>query len=506
MGPAARTPVLVGVGQVVARPDEAVELVDRQEPVALMARALEAAAADCGGGDAGRRLLERADALRVVQPVSWRYLNPGAAVAGRLALAPAELAQGPIGGNTPLAMAAEAAADIAAGRAEVVLVVGGESLWTRLAARRSTDRPVLPWTTQPAGTPEPRSLGPDRAPVTELEAARGLDRPTSVYPLFENALRAAAGETVADHQARVAALWARFSAVAATNPYAWSRQVRTAEEIATPGPDNRWVSFPYPKLMNANDRVDQAAALVLCSADAARAAGVPAERWVFPVAAAEAHDHWFLTHRLRLDASPALRAVGTAAVAGAGAGIDDVAHLDLYSCFPSAVQIAAAELGLDADDPGRPLTVTGGLAFAGGPVNNYTTHAVATLAGRLREDPAALGLTTGVGWYLTKHAAVVWSATPPAQGFARHDVQAAVDALPQRAPAGSFEGDGTVETYSVVCGRDGEPERAVVAVLTPDARRTWGTVEDPVTLAELMAEEGCGRKVRLRADGRADLR
>ena len=181
----------------------------------------------------------------------------------------------------------------------MALVTGAECIATRLAARRDPDRPVLAWTTQPDATAAPVVLGTDRAPVTDVELARGLDRPLRVFPLFENALRAAGGESIDEHQAKVSELWARFSEVAAANPFAWSRRARTAEEIRTVGPDNRMVAFPYPKLMNANDRVDHGAAMVLCSAAAARAAGVPEDRWVFPVSGADAHDHWFLSHRAR---------------------------------------------------------------------------------------------------------------------------------------------------------------------------------------------------------------
>ncbi len=101
------------------------------------------------------------------------------------------------------------------------------------------------------------------------------------------------------------------------------------------------VSFPYPKLMNANDWVDQGAAFILCSVRAAREAGVPEDRWVFPVAGADALDHWFLSERDDLRSSPAIRLAGSRALSMAGIGIDDVAHVDLYSCFPCAVQIAA---------------------------------------------------------------------------------------------------------------------------------------------------------------------
>ena len=185
-------------------------------------------------------------------------------------------------------------------------------------------------------------------------------------------------------------MWARFSEVAAVNPYAWSPRTRTAEELRTIGPANRMVAFPYPKLFNANDRVDQGAALILCSVEAARSAGVPEDRWVFPLSGADASDHWFLSHRHDLHSSPAIRLAGAGALRLAGVGVDDIAHLDLYSCFPCAVQIAAHELGIAVDDPDRPLTVTGGLGFAGGPGNNYVSHAIAV--GNHKSLPAQICL------------------------------------------------------------------------------------------------------------------
>ena len=212
------------------------------------------------------------------------------------------------------------------------------------------------------------------------------------------------------------------------------------------------ISFPYPKLLNANDRVDQGAALILCSVEAARSAGVPEDRWVFPLSGADAHDHWFLSHRRDLSSSPAIRLAGERALRLAGLGIDDVAHIDLYSCFPCAVQIAANELGLSTTDPGRPLTVTGGLGFAGGPGNNYVTHSIATMADRLRRHPGSVGLVTGLGWYVTKHAVGTWSTVPPTHGFAFDSPQDEVDGLPQRVPASDYEGDAVVETYTVIHG------------------------------------------------------
>jgi acetyl-CoA C-acetyltransferase len=501
-----RTPVLVGVGQVTERPDPARPIIERDEPVELMARALRSAAVDCGGSGAGERLLHQARSLRIMVPLSWRYVNPGLLVAARLGLAPAELALTAIGGNNPQTVVNLTAQAIAAGDLDVALLAGAECIFTRVAAQRDPGRPILPWTSQPPETPEPVRLGVDRAAVTEVELASGLDRPINVYPLFENALRFSAGEDIAAHQKRVSEMWARFSDVAADNPYAWFRERRTALELRTVGPENRMIGFPYPKLFNANDRVDQGAALILCSVEAARSAGVPEEQWVFPLSGADAHDHWFLSHRNDLHSSPAIRLAGQSALRLAGVDVDDIAHIDLYSCFPSAVQIAAHELGLAIDDADRPLTVTGGLGFAGGPGNNYVSHSIATMADRLRRHPGSVGLVTGLGWYVTKHAVGTWSTSPPTHGFAYDSPQAEVDALPQRMPAADFVGDAIVETYTVIHGRTGEPERAIVALLTPEGARAWGTLTDSETLTGLEEEEGCGRMARVHPDGRVELR
>ena len=524
------TPVLVGVGQVTDRPDGSGErlLADRPEPIDLMVEAVRAAIEDCDGarpGDhapSGRALVHRAQSLRVANPLSWHYLNPGAAVAGELGIEPAELMVTTSGGNNPQAMVNATALAIGRGDLDVAVLVGADCVYTQTAVHRHPDRPMLPWTVQPADVARPTVFGNDRRGTTDAEEERGLDLPIHVYPLFENAIRARAGRTLDEHRRHLGGLWSRFSDVAADNPHAWLRTPRTPEEIITPSEANRMIAYPYTKLLTANMQVDQGAALIMCSAGAARSAGVPEDRWVFPLAGADADDHWFLSHRLDFHSSPAIRLSGGSALALAGSSIDDMAHLDLYSCFPSAVQTAAAELGLPEDGPGRPLTVTGGLTFAGGPGNNYGTHAVASMVDVLRADPGSRGLVTGLGWYQTKHSVGLYGTRPgrPAAspvlpggsavesvpGFAWADPQAAVGALPQCSPDADARGEVTVETYSVSFGRDGTPERAVVACRTPEGRRAWATVTDSDHLALLITEEGCGRLGTLRDNGEVDLR
>ncbi len=509
--------MLVGVGQATNRPDPAVVPTDRPQPLDLMARAVVAAAEDCDGvapGSAakvGRALLERAQSLRVIASFGWHPINPGVLLAERLGIAPQELMLTSTGGNTPQQLVHHGAVAIANGELDVIVVCGAEAMYTRSLAQRSVEHGALTWESQSAETtPLPVSFGPpDRNPSTELEAARGMVLPIHAYPLIENAIRADRGWSLDEHRARLGALWATASTVASTNPYAWITEPKSAEEITTPSPQNRMVSFPYTKLLVANLPVDQGAAYILCSVEAAEAAGVDKDRWIFPLSGADANDHWFMSHREHLHRSPAIRLAGKAAFEGAEVIADELAAVDLYSCFPAVVEMAGHELGIAIDQPERPVTVTGGLTFFGGPGNNYVTHSIAQMAHRLRELPGACGLVSGLGWFATKHSIGIYGSRPPRHegrdGFRWRDVQAEVDALPQSRVSSSYEGPCQVETYTITYDRFENPERAIIVAQAPDGVRVWGNITDADTLVGLSEVELCGREATIGADGIVDL-
>jgi acetyl-CoA C-acetyltransferase len=496
MTSAPRNPAVAGCGEI------AQHVGDGSTPLGPLDLMVEAARR--AGADAGGRLLERVEVVASVMSISLRHPDPGGLLAGRLGLSGVRTLQTRIGGNLPQRLLNDLGAEIAAGRLDVALVAGVEALHSRRKsvdqAKREADLPP-----PPSGEPAPL-VGDDRPGHTADEAAHQASIPTQLYPLFEAALRAAAGRSVDEHQRHVSELWARFAATAATRPVAWAQKAWSAEEIRTPGPGNRMVTFPYPKLMCANIFVDQAAAVLLCSPEAARAAGVPDDRLVHLHAGADGADRQFVTERWSLADSPGIRAVTGGALAGAGIGVDDIARFDLYSCFPSAVQMAMKELGL-AGLPGgddRPVTLTGGLSFFGGPGNNYVTHSVAAMVDACRADPGSLGVVTGVGYYLTKHSAGVYSTRPPERGFVRVDpaaTAAKVDAAPARVPAGAYAGPATVEAATVQYGREGDPALAVLATLTPDGRRALATSTDPSAMTSMTTDEWAGRAVELTTDG-----
>ncbi len=482
-----RTPVLVGAGQFVQRPEK---LEEALEPAAMMAEAVSAAATDSGAS----ALVERAGLIVAVKG-AWSYPDPARLVADRLGASRATTALTGDGGNTPQSVINLLAREIAAGDLDVGVLVGAEAIWSRRRMRAAgMDRSV---TRQAPGARPDRTVGSQVPMSSDNERSRGFEMPVHFYPTFESALRHARGETLDGHRARISELWSRFNAVAVNNPFAWSRRPMTAEEIRTPSSDNRMVGFPYTKAMNSNWDLDQAAAVIVCSAGAADAAGVPRDRWVFLHAGTDAHDTLMVSNRWSLGRSPAIRAAGRRVLELAGAGVDDIGHVDLYSCFPSAVQVAASEIGLSEQ---RQLTVTGGLTFAGGPLNNYVTHSVATMVSVLRSDPGSLGLVTANGGFLTKHAMGVYSTEPPTGGFRWQDVQDEVDAAPTREVAEEHDGPAEIEAYTVMFGREG-PERALVSCLLADGRRTWGHSSEADIMKAMTEEEFVGTAVTMSATG-----
>lgn len=479
-----RTPVIVGAGQINDREYGS-------EPIDLMVRCSEAALAD----SSSTTLRDRIDAVRVVWGV-WPYADPGRLVAERLGRPQARTTKTTTGGNQVYDLMIDTAARITNGEVDVAVVCAAESMRTRRADHaRGTTSEYLP---EREGAVPDVVVGSERPLAGAAEEAIGVHHPTRFYAMAETALRHRHAETPDTHLRRVAELWSRASAVAAANPRAWLHNELSADEIATATDRNRPIAAPYPKLMTSNLDVDQGGAVVMCSVAAAEAAGVPRERWVFPWSGAGASDHWYPTNRWAFDESPAMRFVGRDTLALAGLTIDDCGLIDLYSCFPVAVQVAQREMGVPVD---REFTITGGLTFAAGPLNCYCILALTRAVELLRESPVQPALLTGNGGYFTKHSALVLAAEPSPSGFRSSHPQAEVDALPSRPTPTEPASTGRIETYTVTFDRDARPEQAILAVLDDDGLRHWARSTDADLMTELLATDCCDVPVHL--DGTA---
>lgn len=483
-------PVIVGAHQIVQKPDDPSDAV---EPVALMAAAVEGALSDSSASS----LAQDIDIIAVVEG-AWKYSDPARLVADRIGARSARTMLSSNGGHTPQSLMNHLSSRIQSGEIASAVIVGAETIWSRRRLRRA-DLPVNQ-TVQIDVEPD-EQFGNDVPMSTEFEQSRGLKAPINYYPIFESAIRAKRGETLDQHRNRISELWAGFNQVAVDNQHAWSRDPMTAAEIRDPARSNRMVGFPYTKAMNSNWDLDQASALVLCSAEKAEAAGVNKDLWVFPWAGTDAHDTYSVSERRDLHSSPAIAEAGKALFEMTDVGADDIAHIDLYSCFPAAVQVAVEALELSFD---RSLTQTGGLTFAGGPLNNYVTHSLAAMTQTLRSATGDIGLVTANGGYLTKHALGIYSTTPPSKPFKAVDVQEIVDQVPTTTVDEGFIGTAEVEAYTVMHSKEG-PDEALCAVRTPTGQRTWAQIVDADDLEAMMATEAIESPITVDAEGLARL-
>lgn len=482
-----RTPVLVGIGAVQQRLEDPA---DSLEPFELMVAALEAAAEDAGS----RRLLAGASSVRV--PVGfWRYSDPGRLIADRIGADAATTVLAEIG-VLQQTLLSEACTAIAAGDEEIALVTGGEARYRAL--RASITQVEVGDTPQAEVEPDVRLKFAD-ALWDEIESSRGLVMPVHFFSVIESALRFHQGLGLDRHRDQVAALWARFSEVAAGNPHAWNPTPVSAAEIRNPSPKNKMLAFPYTKLHNAQWNVDQAAGLILCSVETARAHGVPRDRWVFPLSATESNHVVPLSARADLHRHPGVSIAGRRALELANLTPERVDHVDLYSCFPAPVRVFADQLGLGLD---RPLTVTGGMTFAGGPLNNYVFQATARMAEILRDDPGRTGLVTSLSGFISKQGFGVWSTDPPPKGFQFEDLSREVAREIETRPlVAEYRGTATVAGYTVLfAGAD--PIKGIAVCDLPGGARTVAATEEPDLASAMVAEEFCGRSVVLSAGGK----
>jgi acetyl-CoA C-acetyltransferase len=458
-----RIPVIIGVGQVNDRPEDPDQGLDS---LGLMVAALEAADADAGGG-----LLAGLDGLAIVDQISFHSLgklcDPLAAAIGA---APAVNYQSAAPhGDTPVRLLNEAANRIGAGEIKLAAIVGGEAL--RTAAGRAAK----------AASGEDKSYNAIRKVATRREPnyaqLHGLAAPVDVYPLYENATRAAWGQDLSTAQAESAAIWSRFSQVAAANDGAWIRKPASADDILTISERNRPIAFPYSKLMVANSSVNQGAGFLVASLAEARRRGIAEDRMIYVGMGAAAKEPASILHRNRYDGSASMEVSIRRTLALNAMTADDFDCVELYSCFPCVPKMARRTLGWPVD---RPATVFGGLTFGGGPIANYMSHAVVSMVEKLRRE-GRYGFLFANGGFATDNHCIVLGKQPIASASFPQDFdyQAEADAARGTVPelVEDYAGPATIESYTVFYARDGSPKAGVVVARTPAGARTLAHVD-----------------------------
>lgn len=477
------TPVLVGVGLVMQREENPRQA---REPLELMIDAGRAAGRDCGAP----ALL--GDIERIAVPVGrWAYRNPGRLIGAALG-AVRFTSISAVPGVSQQTLLSDACSAIARGEISTALVTGGEAGYRLQCAKRggialhdtaSTDLPDIEMT-------------PHEEMLPDYEQVSGLgSMPVGYYAIVDSAFRRARAYGTGAYRDRIAARYSRFSALAANNPHAWSRRPVGAAEIRDGAAGNPMLAFPYTKLHNSQWNVDQASALLFCSVEKAQALGIDQERWVFPQVFTEANHMVNITARGALDRCVGAELAGKAAFAQAACTPDELDFLELYSCFPVAVEAYAHELGIPESSD---WTITGGMPFAGGPFNSFVLHTVGQMAERIRAKPHSRGMVTTVSGIITKQGFGIWGADPNPHGYEFVDVtRDVIAATDEREVVLDYHGTASVAGYTVMYDRHGA-QRGVVVVDLPAGKRSIASSDDPHVMARMITTEFCGVTVNVR--------
>ncbi len=489
-----RRVVVAGWGQV-TQPKEL--KYKAEDPMGLMIQAATSAAQIT----TSKKVLKELDGIMVVRILSRHYDSADRQLASHLGASPRYSIVSGIGGNSPQTVINMAAGMIARNELDSVLIAGAEAYVQRENNSKRIESALF------RGVPKDYT-GDDLIGATSLEKKHGLEHPMQGFPLFETALWAASGLAIEDYLEKIGAMWSNFSKIAARHPQAWSRDEKSVEQIITPGPANRPVAFPYTKFMNSFVTVDQGAAVILMSEEKAKSVSAPKRQPVYFLGGGYAQDSQrFMVEKSDFTASPPLQKAVERALDRSNMSLKDLECFDLYSCFPSAVSIAKKMIGIQDNDP-RPLSVTGGLGFFGGPGNNYSLHSVATLADLISRGEKANGLVTALGWFMHKHAAGIYSDRPWGGTFENHDIndhKAPLWGKPPVAIQDQVSGVGIIETYTVIFDSDRQPAYAVLYGRTLDGFRfVAGTVKDPDVFQSLMSKNLVGQKVDITFDASAN--
>ena len=338
-------------------------------------------------------------------------------------------------------------------------------------------------------------LGYEKPGGTDNEIKHGIAFPVNVYPLFETAIRGRMGNSIEKHQSYLGELFSPFTKIAKNHPNAWFPIERSANEISNVTESNRYIGYPYTKFMNAIMEVDQSASLVMMSEEKANQFKIPKEKRIYLHGCADINEVWNVTERPDLHSSKAIKLMGEKAFSMSKWNIDEIDFIDLYSCFPSMVELGREALGIGLNDK-RNLTVTGGLPYFGGAGNNYVTHSIATIMDKLRENQGSKGLCTSNGWFATKHGIGLYSSEPFEGEWKRENsdsYQKNIDNLPKPKVEENPMGDAKIETYTVANGRDGPQMGIIIGRLNKNNNRFIAITKNDSDLDKLMNEECLNR-------------
>jgi acetyl-CoA C-acetyltransferase len=488
-------PIIVGAAQY-TQPRDSTQPLD---PLGLIVKTCRMAFDDSGAD----KLKEFIDSIYMVNINSWSYEDAPGELGNILGLKPVQKVYLPDGGDSPQMLVNRAAKAIATGKSQAVLITGGEASYSIYRAKKGEVALNWPEKKDPKYMEDELWMG-----TTDFENKYGIIFPSCSYALFESALRGEAGRTIEEHRIFMGKIFERFSEIASKNPYAWSQKSYTIDEITIPTPQNRKVIFPYTKRMCSNLFVDQSGALIMTSEEIAEKIKIDSDKWIYLMGGADFKNIFNISQRPKLFDSPAAREGSRIALDQAGLTLKDIDLFDIYSCFPSMVQIIMNEIGLSVEDPRDP-TLTGGLPYFGGPWSNYSIHAIISAVDLIRKNPNKKIMVVANGGYNTKQSFGIYGNKPPVISWEdRDDKETQEEILMKSLPDPVIEANGqiTIEAYTIYYERDGSPKRGIVLGYLSDGIRTFARIEDePQRLEELEKQELIGKTFKVQFDNESGV-
>lgn len=488
-------PIIVGVAQN-TQDKNAVRPLD---PLNLIAEECQNALNDTGVED----LRDIIDTIYMSTISSWNYEDSMCKLSDILDLSPKHKFKAPISGNVPQMLVNKAAKAIASDISKAVLIAGGEASYSKYRGKKGEIE--LDWP-----KPPPKAVNKAHKAITfyfsMFEYRNGLTNPSYPYALIETALRAASGKNLEEHLKSIGKLYERFSYIAYKNPYAWIKEAFNAEQIIIPSPENRKICHPYTKYLVSNLYVDQSAALIMTSENIAKKLGINNKLWVYPMGGVDLNNIFYLTRRPHLHDSPAIREASRLVLDQAGLKLEEIDVFDLYSCFPCMVEIARQEIGIPEDDP-RDLTITGGLSFFGGPFSSYSLHSIVTAVDLIRKKSSMKVMILANGGYNTSQSIGIYGNEPPTKPWKNNDyeeIQQKIDSKTLPEPLEKTNGNLTIEAYTIIYDKKGQPERGVLMGHIENGQRTLANIiADSETLLKLEQQELVGQTYKVEYDPNA---
>jgi len=474
------TPVVIGISSI----QQKGSYDDLDEALILMEKATQKAISD----STNPNIVNYIDQIQIPKGF-WKYRDPGKWIAKRNGMKSAKTTVTKIG-VLQQNLINTACKDIVDGKINASLIIGGEARYKKIQALKENKVFVE---TELNTNPDYYVKADHDLQTQDERDELGL-MAVGYYAILETAYRAQKKLSIQEHKEKISELYEIFSKIAKENPDGWLDKSLVASEIIKVSKSNPLQALPYNKFHCTTWNVNQASAMIICSENLANNLDIPLSKRVYPVASSESNHMIAPIQRPHLSKSYGLDL--------AVKFIKDVCRnnniepnlYELYSCFPIAVQMFSDSLGLNEN---QSKTVTGGMSFAGGPLNNYMIHSTVKMLSKIRSDHSNIGLVTGVSGMMTKQALALWSKKPLID-FISKDVtkEAKLEEAPVQMSE-ELEGMAMIIGYTIFKDNNGELKAVIYSEDSKKKRKVLISYDNEI-LKSMGEEEWVGKNIKFK--------